>query len=1279
MTDVNEAPTGTDSTVSLLEDGSHSFSVADFGFADSEGDTLNSIRIESLPTEGTLTLNGFAVNQGVTIKSSDFPNLVYTPAADFNGPDSFDFTVEDLRQRFASDSNTLSFDIVSVNDDPVAVDDFGFTTQEDTPITIALSDLLANDSDAEGDTLQIDAFGAETNGTVQSNGDGTYTFTPDANFNGVASFNYVVNDGNNATDQGTVEIIVGAANDDPLAVDDEFTTLEDTAVTILPSDLLANDNDPDGDTPQVVAVDANSTTNGTLQVTDDGSFTYTPNANFFGTDSFTYAITDGNGGTAQATVNINVTSVNDAPTVGGFNEIRLADLTPSLIGPNASFTDNAGHNDAQILINGQNFYNGIGLHPVSPSSFVEYDLNGATEFSAVVGLNDTLFQAGEVVFRAFVDGVEVFNSTDVVGGNVTTDTPALPISFDTTGGTTLRLEVDTAGIQGADHAVFANAMLTGPTQVTTISVAESAVNGTLVGTYSGSDVDGDTLTYSLADNADGRFEIDADTGEIRVADASLLDFETENSHSIIVEVDDQTTTVTQTLQIQLSDINEVPTGTNNTISILEDGSRSFSAADFGFLDPEGGELRSILVMNLPTGGTLELNGEPVVVPKVIEVADLPNLVYTPNSDANGADYDSFDFRVRDAGQLFSSDANTLTIDVNSVNDLPIAQDDAATALEDAVEVTGNLLDNDSDIDGDTLTVNSTPVNGPANGTLTLSSDGTFVYTPDADFNGTDSFTYEVNDGNGGIAQATVEIEVVSVNDAPVAVDDSFATSEDTALTIEASEILANDNDIDGDTLQIASITTDPTNGTVALNGDGTFTYTPNENFFGNDSFTYELTDGNGGRTEAIVNLTVSETNDAPTIRLTNLINSLEENLDTTNSVKVANIVISDDNLGVNDLSLSGADASNFEIVGDELRLAAGVTLDFENKTTFDVTVQVDDATLGSTVEDSIAYTLNVADVNESPTVSLVNVNQAIPFGIALEPGLRVADILIEDDALGIESLQLAGPDADLFEIVGNELRLNSNYSVDPTRTSLSVAIQVDDLTIGETFEDLVDLEIESDQTGFGIPAITNPNSELETASELEVEDDTEQEMMETSDADNEMTQIQPIVSTPIQNITSNNDSLNKAVATQDTDGQTNLVITVEQTEVGDLVVREAADNSRTFSLAKYADLDQTVVGEANFSTRVSNHFTVSGSSLTINLPEESTASTAENSLALDQVVVGSSAIATTSLSVGYVIWMLRGGSLFASFVSSLPAWSSFDLLPVLDKFDEESLADIADN
>ena len=139
------------------------------------------------------------------------------------------------------------------------------------------------------------------------------------------------------------------------------------------------------------------------------------------------------------------------------------------------------------------------------------------------------------------------------------------------------------------------------------------------------------------------------------------------------------------------------------------------------------------------------------------------------------------------------------------------------------------------------------MSGPANGTLVLNANGTFTYTPNANFNGTDSFVYQVTDGNGGSAQATVDITVNSVNDGPVAVNDSFSTDEDTAYTatLNVNDLLLNDSDLDGDSLSVSPTpVSGPASGTLVLNADGTFTYTPDANFNGTDSFVYQVTDGN---------------------------------------------------------------------------------------------------------------------------------------------------------------------------------------------------------------------------------------------------------------------------------------------------------------------------------------------------------------------------------------------------------------------------------------------------
>lgn len=203
------------------------------------------------------------------------------------------------------------------------------------------------------------------------------------------------------------------------------------------------------------------------------------------------------------------------------------------------------------------------------------------------------------------------------------------------------------------------------------------------------------------------------------------------------------------------------------------------------------------------------------------------------------------------------------------NTPPDAMADAFTTDEDT-QLTGNVLaDNgngaDSDAQNDTLTVNTTPVSDVSNGTLVLNANGTFSYTPDTDFNGTDSFTYEVSDDKGSVDTAVVTITVDAVNDDPVATADSgFTTVSTEPLEIAAATLLANDTDGDPDLTQTLTITSvgGAVNGTVSLSG-GTVTFTPDTGHVGAASFTYVVSDGAGGTDTATVNLTVSA-NQAPT-------------------------------------------------------------------------------------------------------------------------------------------------------------------------------------------------------------------------------------------------------------------------------------------------------------------------------------------------------------------------------------------------------------------------------
>jgi len=221
--------------------------------------------------------------------------------------------------------------------------------------------------------------------------------------------------------------------------------------------------------------------------------------------------------------------------------------------------------------------------------------------------------------------------------------------------------------------------------------------------------------------------------------------------------------------------------------------------------------------------------------------------------------------VTDDGDL--SDSGDFVFTINAVNDAPVAEDDSYSTDEGGT-ITGNVTDNDSDIDATTgdvtpdehFTLSVSLVNDVDNGTLSLNADGSFTYTHDGGESTSDEFVYELADGAGGSDQATVSIEIISVNDPPVAMDDAYNVEEDGELVSSAPGVLGNDYDYDGDGLT-AELANGTTNGTLSLNADGSFTYSPNANYYGPDSFTYQAYDGQEYSNTATVSITVNPVDD----------------------------------------------------------------------------------------------------------------------------------------------------------------------------------------------------------------------------------------------------------------------------------------------------------------------------------------------------------------------------------------------------------------------------------
>jgi subtilisin family serine protease len=226
----------------------------------------------------------------------------YVPDPDFNGDDSFGYTISDGRG--GTDTSPVKVRVAAVNDPPVAVDDVA-TTSEDQAVDIAV---VTNDTDIENDVLAVTGTSSAVKGTASINGNGTVRFAPAANASGTGSFDYVVSDGHGGTDTGSVTVTISPVNDPPVAVADTASTNEDQAVDVA---VLANDSDADADSLSVTSV--SGAVKGTASVNANGTVHFVPTANAVGDGYFEYAVSDGHGGSDTGAVFVSINPVNDAP------------------------------------------------------------------------------------------------------------------------------------------------------------------------------------------------------------------------------------------------------------------------------------------------------------------------------------------------------------------------------------------------------------------------------------------------------------------------------------------------------------------------------------------------------------------------------------------------------------------------------------------------------------------------------------------------------------------------------------------------------------------------------------------------------------------------------------------------------------------------------------------------------------------------------------------------------------------------------------------------------
>jgi VCBS repeat-containing protein len=931
----NQSPIASAQSVTTAEDTAKTITLAG---SDPDNNPLT-YSIVTGPVNGTLSGTG--------------ANLNYTPAANYNGGDTFTFKVNDGKVDSAAAS--VSIAVTSVNDVPVA-NVQSISTLEDTTKAILLTG-----SDADGNNLTFAVVGLPTKGSLSGTAP-NLAYTPNTDTTGADSFTFKVNDGTADSSLATVTINVNPVNDPPLASAQSVVTLEDTAKIIT---LAGTDLDGNALVYSVVNGPANGTLTGTAP-----NLTYRPATNFNGADSFSFKVNDGTVDSATAAVSINISAVNDAPiavaqSVGTDRNVAVAITLGGTDVDGDALTYTTATQPSKGVLGGTapnlTYTPNNNVTGTDSFSFQASDGN-AQSTAATVSINvaqgpNTVPVASAQSITTAEDSTKAITltGTDADDDALTYAIVAAPAHGSLSGIAPNVTYTPTANYTGSDNFTFKANDGTADSAVSTVALTVTAVNDAPVAAaqsvttmedtaksivLSGSDVDGDNVNFTVLTQPT--------KGTLSGAAPNLTYTPNANatgSDSFTFRAGDGTTnSAPATVAINITPANDVPEAVAQSVTTTEDTAKIITLAG---TDADGNAL-TYAIVSLPAHGTLSGSGA--------------TRTYTPAANYNGSD--NVIFKVND-GTADSSPA-TVSITVAPANDLPVADVQSVTVPEDttkAITLTG------SDTDGDALIF--TVVDVPTKGTLTGTAPN-LTYTPGTNYQGADSFTFRVNDGTTNSAKATVSISVTPVNDSPVAVAQSMTTVEDTAASITLSA-----TDADGNALTYA-IVTPPSRGTLTGSG-ASRTYTPSANYTGADTFWFKANDGTSDSELVVVSITVTPANDTPVAN--SLAVSTEKNTPTT-------------------VTLTGSD-----IDGDPLTfaLAAQPTKGALSGTAPNLTY-----TPNNNVTGSDSFTYRISDGSTNSALATVN--------ITIAPGPNTAPTAIAQSVSTAEDtatpVTLTGSDAD---------------------------------------------------------------------------------------------------------------------------------------------------------------------------------------------------------------------------------------------------------------------------
>ncbi|MCX6050643.1 MAG: Ig-like domain-containing protein [Chloroflexi bacterium] len=678
--------------------------------------------------------------------SGSAPNLVYTPDAEFSGADSFIFQSSDgITNSVAA---TISLAVKPVNDAPIA-NAQSLNAQEDLPLALTLTG-----ADADSAVLTYTVVTQPQEGTLSGIAP-HLVYTPSADFNGNDSFTFRVNDGLLDSSTVIISLTVQPVNDAPVALDQAVSTNEETA---LPLTLSGLDIDGDGLTYTVVTQPLSGTLSGVTP-----NLIYTPYPNFNGADRFTFQVSDSITNPVTATILIAVTPINDTPTA------------------NAQIVQTEEAKPVNITLTGADI----------DGDALTYHVNTPPAHGVLGGTAPHLVYTPDANFN----GADSF--TFRVNDGTVDSAPA----------------TITLGVAPVNNAPIANAQSISTTEDSAVAI-----------TLTGADIDSIVLTYTVT-----TLPLHGQLGGLvpHLVYTPNVDFVGNDSFNFQIS-DDITSSLAATVTLTVTPVNDAPVAAAQSVTTQEDSPITIL---LNGRDVDSGIL-TYTIATQPMSGTLG--------------GVAPNLIYTPTANFNGQD--SFAFTLND-GALDST--ATVSVTVTPVNDAPIVDAQTVQTTEDAA-LKLTLTGADIDSDGLTYTVVTSPAFGLLGG---IAPD--LVYTPTTDFNGDDHFIFLANDGALNSVTATVSIAVDPVNDAPVAAAQTAQTAEDTAITLTLTG-----TDVDGDLLGY-TIVQQPAHGQLSGVAPNLL-YMPDANFNGNDTFTFNVTDGTLTSPAASLSLTVTLVNDAPT-------------------------------------------------------------------------------------------------------------------------------------------------------------------------------------------------------------------------------------------------------------------------------------------------------------------------------------------------------------------------------------------------------------------------------